>query len=163
MKHFVLLILLVLLIAACEKNDNVIQKPDLSLQPEYLEPMYFGFCFGGLYPPNSKEIIIKTNAGYQLLGDSCRVLTLCSVKCDTANLPEIDFKQYSLIGKYTQGGGCEVEYNRYLDIDTVNKVYNYTIEVDYESDCDMLIMNMNWALVPTIPDSYTVSFHVKNQ
>jgi hypothetical protein len=158
MRHSIFLFVIVFLVASCEQSEETNQKPDLTIAPQFLEPIYFGVCFGGLCPPTAREIVIKSNREYQNLGDSCRILTLSSVRCSEATLPDIDFKHFSLIGIFTSGGGCSAEYGRSLEVDTITKVYHYAVQATYEGDCDMLLMNMNWALVPAIPDDYSVVF-----
>ena len=55
----------------------------------------------------------------------------------------INFEKYSLIGKYTEGGGCDVNYNReIIDHKIENKIV-YSIDVEYTGICTMLITNMN--------------------
>jgi hypothetical protein len=161
MKNIIPVALMLIFSLSCEKNTDSPKKPDFSVETVYLDPMYFGRCFVGLYPPNANEIIIKNNSDYIALGDSCRALYLSSIMCDTANLPAIDFNKYSLIGKLSEGGGCGVEYIRDVTIDTITKTYNYSIEAEYNGTCEMLIMNMNWALVPSIPDDYKVFFNLQ--
>lgn len=158
MRHTFFLIMILFLVASCEQPEETNQNPDLTIAPEFLEPMYFGVCFGGLYPPTAREIVIKSDYEYQKLGDSCRILTLSSVRCSDATLTDIDFKRFSLIGTFTSGGGCSAEYQRFLEVDTIAKIYHYNVQVAYEGDCDMLLMNMNWALVPAIPGDYSVDF-----
>jgi hypothetical protein len=148
------------LFISCESEKKTTASPDLSVEPVYLEPGYFGICFGGLLINDTVGFVIKKNQQYQALGDTCRRLWMNSVKCDTANLPEIDFANYSLIGIYTDGGGCSVTKEYDLEIDTLNYTYIYFIHRHYEGMCDMLIMDMNWALVPAIPENYEVEFRI---
>ncbi|MBN2487198.1 MAG: hypothetical protein JXB34_14585 [Bacteroidales bacterium] len=145
---------------SCEKDVTGTHMPDLSVEPVYLEPSYFGKCFGGLIVNDTAGIIIRSDKQYQALGDSCRMLWLSSVMCDTATLPEIDFRKYSLIGKYTSGSGCSVTKAYSLHADTINKTYVYSIHRHYEGTCEMIHSDMNWALVPAIPQDYRVVFIV---
>jgi hypothetical protein len=158
-----LILFLFLILFSCEKEKNTSNGPNTSIEAVYLEPMYFGKCFGSLTVNDTTGVIVKTNQQYQALGDTCRMLWLSSVKCDTAKLPEIDFEKYSLIGKYTSGGGCSVTKSYNLEIDTLNYKYIYSIHLIYEGACDMYIMDMNWALVPAIPDYYQVEFRILSE
>ena len=76
-------------------------------------------------------------------------------------MPSIDFSQYTLLGKYTQGGGCSINFARKVYIDDTNKKIIYSVRVIEEGACEMLGMSMNWALVPKIPSDYIVEFEVK--
>jgi hypothetical protein len=156
MRKYLLLILIATLLSSCEKDKD--KTPDLSINPIYLDTDYFGKCFGTLHVDDTTGIIVETNTQYQALGDSCRMIWLNSVKCDTANLPEIDFTKYSLIGVLTTGGGCSVVNSYDIEIDTLAKKYIYYIHNKYGGDCMMMILSMNWALVPAIPKNYSVEF-----
>ncbi len=64
------------------------------------------------------------------------------------------------IGKYTEGGGCDVSYNReIIDYKRQNKIV-YAIKVGYTGMFAMLVTNMNWALIPKLKDNYRVEFIV---
>ncbi len=73
------------------------------------------------------------------------------------NQPEINFSQYTVIGMYayTEGKGS---YYRNVEIDTANLTYDYTITVKTCGECNCLSQNMNWVLVPKLPEGYTVDF-----
>jgi len=74
--------------------------------------------------------------------------------------PEIDFTQYTLLGKYawTEDKGS---YYRNVEMDTVNFTYDYTITVKTCGECDCLSQNMNWVLVPKLPEGWSVDFTLK--
>jgi hypothetical protein len=74
--------------------------------------------------------------------------------------PEIDFTQYTLLGRYAYAQ-CTGSYLREVTKDTTNKRYNFTITVESCGSCDCLSQNMNWVLVPKLPENYTVRFTVK--
>lgn len=74
--------------------------------------------------------------------------------------PEVDFTQYTMLGKYawTEDKGS---YYRNVEMDTLNSTYDYTITVKTCGDCDCLSQNMNWVLVPKLPEGWTVDFTLK--
>lgn len=76
------------------------------------------------------------------------------------NQPEIDFSQYTLLGKYawTEDKGS---YFRTVEKDTINLTYDYTITVKTCGECNCLSQNMNWVLVPKLPEGWTVDFKLK--
>jgi hypothetical protein len=139
---------------SCEKYEN------LTEQVEFYEPNYFGICFSGLFDKNYDEVIITDNDSYQEFGNSIRIHPF-NLDCDTAVLPYIDFDKYSLIGKYTEGGGCDVNYERQIIDDKKHNKIVYTINIEYFGNCAMLIFNMNWALIPKLKKNYTVEFKVE--
>ena len=148
---------MVFLVVSCENNESI---EDLPEQVEFLEQSYFGICFSGTPAGLDTEVIITDNESYLEYFNQKRIHPY-NLNCDTAELPKIDFDKYSLIGKYTEGGGCEVSYNReIIDNKTKNKIV-YTIDVEYSGSCLMLITNMNWALIPKLKKDYNVEFIVK--
>jgi len=73
------------------------------------------------------------------------------------NQPEIDFTKYTLLGKYawTEAKGS---YFRSVERDSANLEYDFTITVKTCGDCNCLSQNMNWVLVPKVPEDWTVDF-----
>lgn len=148
------LILLIIVFSSCEKYE------DLTEQIEFIESSYFGTCFSGTPSGIDTEVIIRDNKSYQEYFNQKRISPY-NLDCDTAGLPNINFDKHSLIGKYTEGGGCEVSYDReILDNKWKNKII-YTITAEYSGDCYMLITNMNWALIPKLKNKYEVEFIVE--
>jgi len=148
---------MVFLVVSCEKNESI---DDLTEQAIFYESNYFGTCFSGVYDKGYQEIIITDNESYKKFGDSIRIHPY-NLDCDTAVLPYIDFNKYILIGKFTDGGGCEAKYKRQIIDDKKNKKIIYNIRVEYFGTCYMYIVNMNWARIPRIPNDYTIEFQVK--
>lgn len=151
-----MMLLILFVITGCEKNDEFTEITD---KVEFLEPNFFGTCFSGFYDEGYSEVIIKNEEAYQDFGNTVRIHPY-NLNCDTADLPMIDFNKYSLIGKYTSGGGCSVSYTRQVFRDEKNKKYIYEISAEYSGTCRMLIININWALIPKIPKGYTIEFRV---
>jgi hypothetical protein len=77
------------------------------------------------------------------------------------NRPSIDFAQYTVLGRYAYAS-CVGSYYREVVSDTANQQYNYSISVISCGDCDCLCENMNWVLVPKLPEGYAVEFTVSN-
>ena len=71
----------------------------------------------------------------------------------------IDYSQYSLLGVYAQGT-CEAQFVRSVAIDTAAKVVNYTVRVNELGNCERLVEDPNWVLVPAIPGGYDINFEV---
>ena len=106
------------------------------------------------------EVVITDNESYLEYFNQKRVYPYNS-DCDTAELPAIDFGTYSLIGKYTEGGGCDADFRReIIDYQREKKIV-YTIKVKYTGSCKMLITCMNWALIPRLKNGYEVEFKVE--
>jgi hypothetical protein len=138
---------------SCEKQDGPI------VEVEFLDASFFGTCFSGVHKKEYKEVIILDNQAYQDFGDSIRV-HFVDKDCSTAKLPNIDFTKYFLLGRYTEGGGCSVKYDRQVIDNKDKRTLLYKIKVDYSGNCLKLIFNMNWALIPKTYSDYTIKFQV---
>jgi hypothetical protein len=164
-----IILIVPLIFFSCEKNgvendapgfsslDGFTDITSSSIFPEdFIAP-----CFYGVYTTNDySEIVIRDEKSYRELQDSIRIQIIYH-DCDSEKLPHIDFQKYTLLARKTQGGGCNVVYWRGIYKDPVNKVIKYQIRVIYSGSCAMLIHNRNWALIPKIPDDYTVIFETE--
>jgi hypothetical protein len=73
---------------------------------------------------------------------------------------DIDFNQYTLLGKYASGA-CRVIFERNVSKNLEQKQIVYIISVLQCGICKTNWESMNWVLVPKIPDNYEVVFEVK--
>ena len=73
----------------------------------------------------------------------------------------IDFYQYTLIGKYANGGGCSVKFKRNFYVNQEDNTYLYEIKVKEKGWCKKFGESMNWIIVPKIQSGYTVIFNIK--
>ena len=73
-------------------------------------------------------------------------------------LTDLDFSTYSLLGCRKCGSGCETNFNKRLYQDDANKKYILEIDVESIGACEPWVCNMNWVLVPALPDWYFVDF-----
>ncbi len=71
----------------------------------------------------------------------------------------IDFSQYTLLGKFAREG-CNVTFERNVSKDAAQKKCFYNITVLQCGKCETNWESMNWVLVPKIPEDYTVEFVV---
>jgi hypothetical protein len=70
---------------------------------------------------------------------------------------EIDFDQYTVLGKYAEGQ-CTTAFERVVN--SQGNVHVYTIRVHQCGKCESLITSMNWVLVPKVPEDHEVQFLV---
>jgi len=144
-----------LIMTACKKDDTF-PVQDITDQVQFLGSGYFGLCFSGFPADSDEEVIIRDQEAYAEYFDK-----RSDSDCDTAALPQIDFSNFTLIGKYTQGGGCDVSYDRKITDNEIELKIIYTIKPEYGGQCYMLITNMNWALIPKLKKNYEVEFIVE--
>jgi hypothetical protein len=114
----------------------------------------FGKCFPISKFSSSGYVLIDSKS-YADLQDTIRVDYFD--ECNSTDLPTIDFSQFSLIGIATDAQ-CSATYDRKEFIDIENKKCVYSIIVNQNGLCKLLVQSMNWAIVPKIPNDYTVEF-----
>jgi len=109
-------------------------------------------CLGVGKP--QKEYVINDDSTYQ----SLLSLKLSVDFCANYSLPNIDFTQRTVLGKYRDGGGCKIEFIRKVCKNESKKIIKYVTKVKEEGGCDMLGYSMNWIVVPKIPKGYNIVF-----
>ena len=154
LRQCIILICGLFLALGCERYEDLIEQVD------FLGFEDFGICFTGNPSDLDSEVIFTDYETYQDYWNKRRIHPY-NLDCDTAQLPNIDFDKYSLIGKYTEGGGCEVSYDRDIIEDKLRNRIIYTIKVEYQGTCAMLITSMNWVLIPKLKRNYEVEFVVE--
>lgn len=80
----------------------------------------------------------------------------CDPEIDT-----IDFNNYSILGLYAEGIGCNVNFYKEFIINTIDKTYNYNIKVEECGDCSYTEFSMNWILVDKIDSTYTINYSIE--
>jgi len=147
-------VLLMVSLSSCE--DQV--TPDDEFK--YLEAGFMGMCFWGVYDKGYEEVVLIDKDSYLDFGDSVRV-HIDNLDCSAANLPDINFTKYFLVGKFTSGGGCSVKYDRQVTVEEENNKLIYKIDADYFGLCYMLIVDMNWVLIPKKYCNFTIEFQIE--
>jgi len=149
---------LIIQLISCTKDNNTIEITDQCIFYDNL----LGSCFCRIDDLGYDEIVIREIEEYEEFGEIIRFYPE-NPDCDTANLPYIDFENYSLVSKFNCGSGCSAEYNRKIFEDIENRKIIYEISVTYYGLCDMLLGSRNWVLIPRIPDDYSVEFKLKTR
>ncbi len=152
MKRIILFVLLITFFTACNKDDD----KRTPLTSTFFE---LDDCFSTM-SLNGAEVVITDEQSYQEFQDTIRRHFF--EYCDTVSLPDIDFTKSIFMGKYTQTGGCSVEYNRAVYYNVNSNSYDYEITVTQVGTCEMLIVSFNCAIVPKQSDSENVSFSVSH-
>jgi hypothetical protein len=152
----IVLLFLIIQLVSCTKDNGTIEITDQCIFYDNL----LGSCFSRIYDLGYDEIVIREIEEYEEFGEEIRFYPE-NPDCETANLPFIDFENYSLVSKYNSGSGCSQEYNRKIFEDIENKKIIYEILVTYTGPCGMLLGSRNWVLIPRIPDNYSVEFKLK--
>lgn len=117
-----------------------------------------GACFFHNNDVYSEGVVVKNQEEYQAFGETIQLPIL---DCDEAELPPIDFDQFTLLAIYTAGGGCNANYKRTIIEDQSTRKIYYEIKVVYEGYCDMYISSMNYVLIPRLKNDYDVVFEMK--
>jgi hypothetical protein len=73
-------------------------------------------------------------------------------------VPEVDFENECVIGYYTSGSGCDVNFHR--EVERVDPLRRYLFRVRVEScgNCRSAFYSYNWVRVPALPPGWSVDF-----
>ena len=154
-KSFILVLLIISTVSCEDKRELIEITDDCKFYNNILTSCFYG-SIGSEYDEN----VFRDNESFQEYGDLVRIDNL-NDQCDTAQLPSIDFENYSLLSKKTSGGGCDATYSRNIFKDTKNKKIIYEIDAEYEGNCKVQFISGNWAITPKIPDDYIIEFRLK--
>lgn len=143
------IIIMILSISCSEEKDCIEYSAN---KGAIVREIDMGECYGIMSVP---FILITDTVQYKNL----RLLTsdtlLSQMGCSsTPHLPTIDFEKYSLAGVLTIGNGCNVNYEREINIDSINKVVHYNIIVHQCGDCNDKRLNMNWVTLTKVDSFY---------
>lgn len=151
------LLAIILSFTGCDKKDLT------DITDQVIFPTLFRSpCFDVISNTEKDEWIFHEEDAFKAYANSIRIFPF-NQNCDTASIPEIELTEYSLLGKYTAGGGCDVNYKRKVFKDEINKRIIYEINVNYKGSCDMLITSNNWVLIPEMRENYTFEFKVRER
>ncbi len=147
----IILLQILLLSFSCNKED--ISKGII------IDDIYFDSCILRSIEKNTEsEQIITSDSLYQNLYQDNK--EMIEQICPNFVLPNIDFEQYTLLGKYISIGGkikyCEKEVIK----DKTNSCYTYNLIIHTKDFRKIEATNMYWVLVPKLPENYTVTFIV---
>ena len=115
--------------------------------------MDFGTCIIPSMLPREEYVIDDSSSYRQLQVEN---------KCSSYTFPFIDFSQHTLLGKFASGK-CKVKFYREVLKNDQSKTYNYTVYIRDKGWCKAEAQNMNWVLVPKLPQGYTVVFHINKK
>ena len=76
--------------------------------------------------------------------------------CDV--FPDVDFRQYSVLGAQAIGTGCIVTFEKHVFRDEQARKIHYEIVVIEEGECEMVSQTRNLILVPRISPEYSVEY-----
>lgn len=75
--------------------------------------------------------------------------------------PEVDFRQYSVLGAHAAGTGCTVTFEKHVYRDEQSKKIIYRVAVIEEGNCEMTTHDRNLIIVSRIPPEYKVEFLIQ--
>lgn len=81
-------------------------------------------------------------------------------KSGNCNIPDINFFNFNVLGKYIQGGGCSASFDKQVFVDDEKKIILYEITPNFEGLCKKIIQSNNWIIIPNMHD-YTIKIDVK--
>ncbi len=105
--------------------------------------------------PAAKNLVINSDQEYTKLQSETESYFRCSWSTPA---PKIDFSQKTLLGQYTMGGGCTIDFKKSALKDEKHKKILYLVEVQNNGGCAMAGYSMNWITIPKLPKGFTVEF-----
>ena len=124
--------------------------------------------------PSLEVIPFDTNECYQVVVDGRYVLSdeteyqsvIQTFKVDSLQFPNchdilppiVSFNDYTLLGIRKCGSGCETIFEQNVWLDEPNEKYIFEVKVEEIGSCEPWRCQMNWVLVPRLPDGYMVEF-----
>lgn len=145
--------------SGCSNDTSCINQSKVS--GDIVSEIDLGVCYNLM---QSDTIIITDTATFLDLKNriDADYYALFKTKCDTLR-DTIDFSTYSIIGYFSNGFGCNVNFHKDFFIDKASKKYFYTITIEECGDCTIEEFSMNWIIVPKLDLTYTFIFDKKNE
>jgi len=145
-----------LLVTGCTSTGSTYEELESERFNFYSEDQICNTNLEAMPLPDQDEFVITTQDEY----DELIALYEEKIPCEKGYYaPDIDFEQYSLLGRYASGGGCTIDFEKTIYQDDTNKQIIYELFVNEKGLCEMAAVSMNWILVPTIPEGYEVVFN----
>jgi hypothetical protein len=146
MKPTIVICFLLTLISSCSKNPNCWGddklKGDIGISIELDEID----CMPAENNIDADEFVIRNETELlAVVGPGCHI-------------PEIDFSERTLVGKYVSGK-CNARFIR--EVEKSGNGYTYTIKVSECGLCNAAVISYNWVLIPAVDSSKQVVFDVK--
>lgn len=153
---FFLCILCTLITAGCIQPS--LQKENYGVEIHFTD-LDLELCINSysIRDSGKTEFVINSNEEYLALMDNKSSADFCN----NYTLPEVNFTQYTLLGKYTEGVGCSIEFVRKVYVNDTNKTITYIIDVVEDGNCKKMGMSMNWILIPRVAPNFTIQFKVE--
>lgn len=159
MRIILSLYIVLLFIISCNQNDSINDPFEVK---DCSNPIITGQIIELLEFDLNENVIFNSNFEY-IIKNQNQFDSLIAIKDTNYNFPEINFDEQSLIGIYTSGTGCEITFDRLLNIDNQERIITYTIIIRSCGNCEKLGYSMNWAVIPKIEDEYSINFIINNQ
>lgn len=137
--------LFILIVISCKKDEEECTSEEKN-SGIIVNSVSFGDCDDS-FAPYSKFYVINDDI----------ILDTLMVWVPDCSKPEIDFEQQTLLGLYTYGA-CTASFFRNVEMDSTNTQYIYTVKVESCGSCNYAVINMNWVVVPKLPNEWGVSF-----
>ena len=145
------------MLSGCKKDASCINQSKIS--GDIVSDLNLGVCYNLM---QNDTIIITDTATFLDLKNKIDVdyYALYSAKCDTLK-DTIDFSAYNIIGYFSSGIGCNVNFHKEFIIDNALRTYSYIITIEECGECTLEEFSMNWIIVPKLDLTYTFIFDKK--
>jgi hypothetical protein len=108
------------------------------------------------------QFVVRTEVEYKALfsahplydNEICKKLSL---------VPPVDLTQYTILGAYAQGSGCQSYQEHVIDRNDKKRTLSYFYELNTIGQCKQVIILPGWIAVKVIPDDYTISIRSEHR
>ena len=147
----VFLLLVIFLPSACNTKCRSLQS---SYNGKVIGMYDFKDCF--LYAQFDSILVITSDTAFTSYKKA-------HFKNCTATLDAVDFNTNCILGFKVRSIACNAAFHRNIEIDSVAKIYKYTVSVEKCAGCGTNITSTNIVVAPQIPTGYKLQFVTKTQ
>ena len=115
-----------------------------------------GSCYWDSFS-DSETFVVRTQAQYDSLA-----LRISGTNCTLGGFTSVDFSQYSVLSMELAGSGCETKFCLKVEDDDKLNQYRFIGKVIEIGGCEPWRQERFWAVVPKLPEGFTVSFEIED-
>jgi len=108
------------------------------------------------------QFIVRTDAEYKALFSSHSLYDVPACK-DLDLTPPADLTQFTILGAYAQGTGCQAYQQHQVDRNDKKRYLSYFYELNTIGQCKKAIILPGWIAVKTIPADYEIKIRSEHR
>jgi hypothetical protein len=144
----------IIFFSTCKSDESCSNETKIS--GDIIDVYDLGQCYNLM---NNDTFVIEDTSAFLLLTNNIDSLYYSQFgsSCDTL-ADTINFSNFSIIGYFASGFGCNVNFHKEFITDYTSKKYYYTIYIEECGDCNYEEFSMNWIIVPKLDSNFTIIY-----